>query len=260
MSLHSGVTPPTRIPVLIVDDESPARRGLRALLEEHDDLLVVGEARTGAEAVSAIETLRPEIVFLDIQMPDGDGFDVVEAVGAEQMPVVIFATAFDDYALKAFEAHALDYLLKPYDRARFEQALERARRQLQRRTIDERLLHFLARLDERSQFLQRIIVRHGTRTQFVPVASVDYFEAEANYVRVHVGERSHLVRETLTNLEARLDPTRFLRVHRSLIVHVSRIAEVESLFAGEFVLSLTTGAKLTSGRTFRAAIQAALGM
>jgi two-component system LytT family response regulator len=260
MSPSSGVTPPTRIPVLIADDEGPARKGLRMLLEEHPDLQIVAEARTGSEAVAAIETLHPELVFLDIQMPDGDGFDVVRTIGPARMPVVIFSTAFDQYALQAFDANALDYLLKPYDRARFEQALDRARKQLQRRTLDERLVHVLARMDERTRYLQRIVVRHGARTQFVAVSSVDYFESEANYVRVHVGERSWLVRDTLGNIEAQLDPTRFLRVHRGLIVHVSRIVEVESRAAGEYVLSLSTGAKLTSGRTFRAAIHAALGL
>lgn len=260
MTPASGTTPPTRIPVLIVDDEAPARRGLRLLLEDEPDLHVVAEARTGSEAVAAIETLHPELVFLDIQMPDGDGFDVIRTIGPERMPVVIFATAFDRFALQAFEANALDYLLKPYDRARFTHALDRARKQLQRRSIDERLVHLLSRMDERTRYLQRVLVRQGARTQFIAVSSVDYFESEANYVRVHVGERSWLVRDTLANVEAKLDPTRFLRVHRALVVHVARIVEVESRPSGEYVLSLSTGTKLTSGRTFRAAIHAALDL
>jgi two-component system, LytTR family, response regulator len=178
----------------------------------------------------------------------------------DRMPVVVFATAFDQYALEAFDAHALDYLLKPYDRARFEQALARARQQLTRSSVDERLLSYFARLDERSRYLQRIVVKIGTRTQFVSAANVDFFEAEANYVRIRVADKSYLIRDTLANLVAQLDPAKFLRVHRSLVVHLPRIVEVESLFAGEYVLTLSTGRKLTSGRTYRAAIQAALGI
>lgn len=248
------------ITVLIVDDEPPARRGLRALLEGEPDVTIVGEARSGAEAIAAIEALRPALVFLDVQMPDGDGFDVVRTIGAERMPVVVFATAYDRYALQAFEAHALDYLLKPYDRQRFAAALERARVQLRRRTVDDRLLAFLERVEAPARWLQRLTVRTGARTSFIPVASVDYLEAEENYVRVHVGDRSSLVRETLTALAARLDPARFVRVHRSLVVQVARVTAVESLDAGEYVLVLATGRKLVSGRTYRQAVQEALGL
>ncbi len=251
-SLHERHT------VLIVDDEPPARRGLRAMLAEHSDIEIVGEARSGAEAIDAITSLRPDIVLLDVQMPDGDGFDVIRAIGVDHMPVVIFATAYDAYALQAFESHALDYLLKPYDSARLHSALHRARIQLRRRGVDDRLLAFIEKLDERARYLTRLTVKQGTRTQFVSIAQVDYFEAEANYVRVHVGERSHLVRETLTSLAEQLDPSRFLRVHRSLIVNISRVVEVESLFSGEYVLFLFNGRKLTTGRTYRPALQAAL--
>lgn len=249
-----------RITVLIVDDEPPARRGLRSLLEEQTDVEIVGEARNGTEAIAAIQSLRPALVFLDVQMPESDGFDVVRAIGVEQMPVVVFATAFDQYALQAFEAHALDYLLKPYDRARFDAALDRARLQVRRRTVDDRLLAFVDRLEGRQQYLNRITVKTGTRTQFVSVASVDFFEAESNYVRLRVGDQSYLIRDTLTSLSERLDPAHFVRVHRSLIVQTSRVVEAESLFAGEYVLVLSTGRRLTSGRTYRAAVQAALGL
>jgi two-component system, LytTR family, response regulator len=250
----------SQISVLIVDDEPPARRGLRQLLEQHHDLHIVGEARNGREAIDAIRALAPAIVFLDVQMPEQDGFDVVRAIGVAQMPVVIFATAFDQYALAAFEAHALDYLLKPYDRARLDAALDRARVQVKRTTVDDRLLAFVDRIEGRSRFLQRITVRTGARTQLVPVASVDFFEAEENYVRLRTGDRSYLIRDTLTGLAERLDPAQFTRVHRSLIVQTSRVVEAESLVGGEYVLLLSTGRKLTSGRTYRAAVQAALGL
>lgn len=249
-----------QITVLIADDESPARRRLRALLEASPDVTVVGEVRTGQEAIAAILALRPSVVFLDVQMPDGGGFDVVRAIGPDRMPVVVFATAFDQYALEAFDAHAIDYLLKPFDRARFEHALTRACQQVARRGVDSRLFEYLSRLEDQARYLQRIVVRNGARTQFVPVASVDWFEAEANYVRVRAADRSWLIRETLSHLMTQLDPARFLRIHRSIIVHLPRIVEVESLFAGEFVLTLTTGRRLTSGRTYRAAIQSALGI
>ena len=248
------------ISVLVVDDEPPARRGLCALLARHEDLRVVGEARSGQEAIDAIRTLRPDLVFLDVQMPDGDGFDVVRAIGVEQMPVVVFATAYDAYALKAFEAQALDYLLKPYDRERLDAVLERARTQLRQRGrgADESLRALVEKLGERPRWLDRLSVSVGSRLRLGDVADIDYFEAEANYVRAHVGPRSHLVRTTLTALEGKLDPSRFLRVHRSLIVQTARIAEVEPLFAGEYVLFLRDGRRLTSGRTYRAAVQEAL--
>jgi two-component system, LytTR family, response regulator len=248
------------ITVLIVDDEPPARRGLRTLLEAEHDLVVVGEARSGAEAVTAIREWRPDLVFLDVQMPDGDGFEVVRQIGPDQMPVVIFSTAYDHYALQAFEAHALDYLLKPYDRARLESALARARGQLRRRTMDDKLLALLTRVDDHARYAQRLAVKSGARTHFVPVANVDYFEAEENYVRIHVGDRSWLMRETLTGLAERLDPLRFVRVHRSIIVQLLRVTSVESLASGEYDMVLASGKTLTSGRTYRAVVQGALGL
>jgi two-component system, LytTR family, response regulator len=247
--------------VLLVDDEPPARRLLRAHLARHPDVEVVGEAGSGTEAVAALQALRPDLVFLDVQMPEGDGFEVVRAVGVEAMPVVIFATAFDDYALQAFEAHALDYLLKPYDRERLDGALDRARRRVEQArgsSADARLHALVRALDDRVGYLDRLPVRTGARIRLLDVGEVDYVEAEANYVRLHVGPRAYLMRGTLTHLEAQLDPARFLRVHRSLLVNVDRIAEVEPLFAGEYVLYLRDGTRLTSGRTYRARLQEAL--
>jgi two-component system LytT family response regulator len=256
-----GMDEPIR--VLIADDEPPARRGVRALLQPHAGVRVVGEAGSGREAVDAIRTLHPELVFLDVQMPEGDGFEVVHTVGVERMPVTVFATAYDEYALQAFEAHALDYLLKPYARERFEAVLQRACarvRQARGEGADPRLLSFVREMQERSQYLRRIAVRVGHRVRLVNVDEVDYMEAESNYVRLHTAGASHLVRETLSALEARLDPACFARVHRSLIVNLERVAEVEPLFAGEHVLSLKNGKRLTTGRTYRARVQEALGL
>ncbi|MBL8958868.1 MAG: response regulator transcription factor [Gemmatimonadetes bacterium] len=248
------------IGVLIVDDERPARRGIRALLEAHPDMQVVGEAASGREAVAAIAAQNPALVFLDVQMPDGNGFDVVRRVGVERMPVVIFATAYDEYALEAFDAHAADYLLKPIDRARFDAALDHARARIRHTQADERLARLLAALDDRKAWKQRFTVKVGSRMQFIPTLHIDYFEAEANYVRIHAAGRTYLIRESLGALAGQLDPAKFLRIHRSYIVNLARVQEVESLYAGEFILYLTTGRKLTSGRSFRAAIQKALAL
>lgn len=250
-----------RIRALIVDDEPPARRRIRDLLEDEPDVEVVGECRDGAQAIATIEAVRPDLVFLDVQMPEAGGFEVVRALGAERLPAVVFVTAYDQYAVQAFEVHALDYLLKPFDRERFRAAVRRAREALRRPAeagADPRLLALLEELRPSARGLDRIPVRTGSRIRLVPVDEVDYFRAETNYVRLHLGERSHLVRDTLTGLEARLDPARFLRVHRSLIVNLARIREVEPLFAGEYVLTLHDGTRLTSGRSYRARIKEAL--
>ena len=253
---------PRTISVLIADDETPARRGLLDLLGAHADIQVIAEARSGREAIEAIETMKPDLVFLDIQMPEGDGFEVVQAIGVSRMPITIFATAYDAYALKAFEVHVLDYLLKPYDRDRFEAALRRARTQLGRaRTqTDDKLRSLLRHVEEHSQYRRRLAVRVGERTRLVDVAEIEYFEAEANYVRLRGPRGAPLMRETLSALEAKLDPARFVRVHRSVIVQVGRIAEVESLFSGEYVLYLHSGAHITTGRTYRAVVQQACGL
>jgi two-component system LytT family response regulator len=259
--------PADRIPVLIADDEPPARRGLRRLLEAHPDLEVVGEARSGREAVAAILTLRPRLVVLDVQMPDGSGLDVAREVmaslGHDELPEIIFATAYDAYALEAFAVHAVDYLLKPYDPVRLASALARARGNLlgpSTPRLDDGLRSLLARAEEQARYLKRLSVRVGSRIRFVDVDDVDYFEAEGNYVGVHLGARRELARDTLTSLEAQLDPGRFVRVQRSLIVNLRRIVEVEPLFAGEYVLFLTGGRRLTTGRTYRARVQQALGL
>ncbi|HEX2190561.1 MAG TPA: LytTR family DNA-binding domain-containing protein [Longimicrobiaceae bacterium] len=252
-----------KIRALIVDDEPPARRRIRDLLEDEPDVEVVGECGDGAQAVAAIEAARPELVFLDVQMPEGGGFEVVRALGPERLPAVVFVTAYDRYAVQAFEVHALDYLLKPFDRERFRAAMQRARDALRRPAAggpDPRLLALLEELRPAPRGLDRIPVRIGPRIRLVPVDEVDYFRAETNYVRLHLGDRSHLVRDTLSGVEARLDPARFLRVHRSLIVNLARVREVEPLFAGEYVLTLQDGTRLTSGRSFRARIQEALNL
>jgi two-component system, LytTR family, response regulator len=248
-----------KIRTLIVDDEPLARDGVRLHLEDHEDIEVIGECGGGEEAVRFIEAERPDLVFLDIQMPGLDGFGVLEALGADQLPAVVFITAYDQFALRAFEAHALDYLLKPYEAERFDKALDRARVQLRGQstdTMDDRLRSLVASLGGgKERYLERMVARTNGRILILRVDDVDWVEAAANYVRVHIGAKQYLVRETMTNLETRLDPDRFLRIHRSIIVRKDRIKELEPLFQGDYSIILVDGTRLTSSRGYRDRIQ-----
>ena len=246
------------IRAIIVDDEPLAREGVRLHLNAEADIEIVGEAGTGEEAVGLIETLRPDLLFLDVQMPGLDGFGVLDAVGAPHMPVTIFTTAFDEFALRAFDAHAIDYILKPYDAERFRMAIERARLQLTGRrkaSMDERLDSLLEELRTRNQYLERLVVRSGGRILILRVSEIDWIEAASNYVRLHAGGKEYLLRETMTALEAKLDPMEFVRIHRSTIVRVDRIRELEPLFQGDYVVVLEDTTRLTSSRGYRERLQ-----
>jgi two-component system LytT family response regulator len=250
-----------KIRVLIVDDEPLARDGVRLHLENEPDTLVVGESENGEEAVEHIQTLNPDLVFLDVQMPGLDGFGVVEAIGADRMPVTIFCTAYDQFALRAFDAHAIDYVLKPFDPDRFRRSVERARNQIRgrkRSEVEDRLSAMLGELRGRRDFLERIVVRSGGRILILRVEDIDWLEAASNYVRIHAGGRQYLLRDTMSNLEARLDPDQFVRIHRSTIVRLDRIKELEPLFQGDYVLILEDGTRLTSSRGYRDKLQALL--
>jgi len=247
--------------VLIVDDEPLARDGVRLHLELESDFEVAGEAGSGEEAVALIAELAPDLVFLDVQMPGIDGFGVIEAVGVERMPVTIFVTAYDQFALKAFEAHALDYLLKPFDAERFRSAVARARAQLRAHRfgdVEGQLAALLGELRGKREYLERIVVRSGGRILILRIEDIDWLEAASNYVRIHAGGRQYLLRETMSNLEARLDPARFVRIHRSTMVRIDRIRELEPLFQGDYVLILEDGTRLTSSRGYRDRLQAML--
>jgi two-component system, LytTR family, response regulator len=249
------------IRTLIVDDEPLARSRIRNLLVAADDIEVAGECENGLEAVEAIGGLHPDLVFLDVQMPGIDGFQVVERIGPSEMPVTVFVTAYDEFALRAFEVHALDYLLKPFEVDRFGQTLERVRRHLELRRrgeLEQRLEALLGGLGASSQHMERFLVRVGSRTTFVDVDQVDWIAAEGNYLRLHVGPQSHLVRETIAGVDARLNPRRFLRIHRSTIVNLTRVKAVESVFQGEYVLILKDGTKLNSSTTYRERLEEAL--
>ncbi len=237
---------------VVVDDEPLARQRIRHLLRKATDIEVVAECVNGLEAVKAIEDLRPDLVFLDIQMPELDGFGVVEAVGAEAMPPTLFITAYDQHALKAFEVHALDYLLKPFSPERFHKALDRARHWcLQQPGQGPDLEALLAGLRQERPWVDRLLVKQGDRHQLVRTAAIQWIEAEDNYVRLHVEGTSHLLRQTMAGLLARLDPAQFRRIHRSAIVNLDCTKEFQPWSGGDHLVIMRDGTKLTLSRTFR---------
>jgi two-component system LytT family response regulator len=238
--------------VLIVDDEPIARRGLRRLLEHAPDVEVVGEAASGTSAVDAIRTLQPDLVFLDIQMPEMDGLEVVATITPAKMPAVVFVTAYDKYALDAFDLNAVDYVLKPVDPERFERALERARKR-NPEDLEERLKRLLAGV--RPQRPDRLVIRSAGKIQFVSVDEIDWIVAEDNYVRIHAAGKTYLMRETVSGIEERLAGQSFVRIRRSTIVRIDRIAEIKPLLNGTFELLLQDGTRVVSARRFREAIE-----
>ena len=256
--------------ILIVDDEPLAREGIRLLLESEPDVEVVGEACDGPEAVSAIEKLHPDLVFLDVQMPGMTGLEVLSRVEVERMPEVVFCTAYDQYALQAFEHHALDYLLKPFDDERFHGALERARSRIRDRGADNLGRRMLALLAEYgsdgapaaprkagSPFADRLAVKTGGRTYFLRTEEIDWIEAADYYVKLHVGGKEHLLRESMNRLEKELDPQRFLRVHRSSIVNLDRVKELHGR-GNDHAVVLHDGTRLTLSRSRREKLNALL--
>ena len=239
--------------VLVVDDEPLAREGLKLLVGRQSGVEEVSEARNGREAIGMIRDRPPDLVLLDVQMPRMDGFAVVHAIGPERMPAVIFVTAHDQYAIRAFEIAALDYLLKPVTEERFAVAFGRASSRVRTQAPDETARQVVAMLDTLAsppRRLTRFAVRSGERTIFLPVDDVDRIEAFQNYVRLHIGETTHLLHVPMNTIEGVLDPERFLRIHRSHIVNVQRIAQLWSLAHGQYVVELRSGQRLQSGRTY----------
>jgi two-component system LytT family response regulator len=251
-----------KIRTFVVDDEPLARQRLLTLLEAEPDIELVGESADGRQAVAALRAQQPDLLFLDVQMPLLDGFGVLAALDAEHLPAVVFVTAYDRYALQAFEVHALDYLLKPFDRERFGKALERARAQLrqeQSADANQKLLALLHDVREARRPAERLVVKSGSRVSFVRVEEIDWIEAAGNYLRLHVGSETHLLRETMSRLEERLDGKQFLRIHRSTIVNVERIRELQPSFHGDYLVLLRDGTELTLSRGFRDKLQELLG-
>lgn len=243
-----------KIRTLIVDDEALARERLRQLLESEPEIEIIGECADGRAAVDAIRKHSPDLIFLDVQMPELDGFAVLEAVGTERLPVIVFVTAHDKFALRAFDVHAVDYLLKPFDRERFQAALRRALEQVSQRgagAMDRRISALLAELRPPPTALERLAVKSGGRVVLVKTEDVDWIEAADNYVELHAGKETHLLRETLSALEEQLAPKKFIRISRSIIVNADRIKELEPLFHGEYQVTLSNGVKLTLSRGYR---------
>ncbi|HXB74806.1 MAG TPA: LytTR family DNA-binding domain-containing protein [Candidatus Acidoferrales bacterium] len=239
-----------RLRVLIVDDEPLAREGIKLMLGSDSHVI---EARNGREAVAKVRVEKPDLVLLDVQMPRMDSFAVIEAVGADKMPAVIFVTAYDQYAIRAFEISAVDYLLKPVTEERFRIAFERARSRLRAAPTDESTRQMLTVLDAIAnprRYLSRLAVRSGDRTIFLTTDDVQWIEAEQNYVRVHASHAAHLLHVPMNTIETSLDPERFMRIHRSYIVNLQHIRQVWTLAHGQFVLELASGERLQSGRTY----------
>jgi two-component system LytT family response regulator len=252
--------PSPRIRTLIADDEPMARHGVRLLLEKEDGIDIVGEATGGVEAADLIQRLRPDLVFLDVQMVGCDGFETLKRAGPEATPVVVFVTAYDEYALKAFEFNAVDYLLKPYDDSRFAAALGRARDLVLRRrseVVDNRLTRLIEHIEGEGR--DRILLKSSGEIIFLKTNEIDWIEAEGDYVKFHVTGRTHLMRGTMAALEERLDPSRFIRIHRSTIVNADRLRKLSPSFEGEYAVVLHDGTKLRLSRGYHDRIKALLG-
>ena len=241
--------------LLIVADEAVARRRIRRLLATEPDVTVVGECADGASALKAITRDKPNIVFLDVQMPELDGFEVVASVSPSELPGVVFVTAFDRYALRAFDVHAIDYLLKPFTRERFRTALSRARQRADRRGNDDRIAALLDHVRETRRHAMRVAVRTVDRFVVIDWRDVDWVEAADNYVKLHVGTKEFLLRGTLAGIEKQLDPERFVRIHRSAIVQLDRITELHPASHGDFEVVLRAGDRLMLTRTWRERVE-----
>ncbi len=243
-----------KINTLIVDDEPLARDRVKRFLRDEHDIKIVGECGNGKEAVAAIREQRPDLVFLDIQMPEKNGFEVVKALDERHMPAVIFVTAYDQYALQAFDVHALDYLLKPFNRDRLHRAVSHARNQIETKRIgnlDERLSSLIKDLKSERKYLERLVVKSVGRVFFLKVEDIDWIEASGNYVKLHSGRESHMIRETMNGIEAKLDPDRFFRIHRSTVVNIDRIKELHPMFSGDYAVILRNGTELALSRNYR---------
>jgi len=255
------MTEQKKIRTLVVDDEELARDRMQSLLAEQPDVEIVGVCTDGPSAVETIDKTQPDLVFLDVQMPGMDGFEVIDNIDKNHAPAVVFVTAHDAHALRAFEIHALDFLLKPFDQTRFEKALDRARGHLNvDRTggLDPRLVSLLEELHEERKYSERLIVKSGGRVFFVRTEEIDWVEASGNYVKIHAKSEAHLLRESMKNMEGKLDPKTFVRIHRSAIVNIDRIKELEPWFHGEYIVIMRDGTRLTASRVFSDRLSAAI--
>jgi len=255
-------SPSERIRALIVDDEAPARQRLRDLLEKDGQVSAILEAENGIVAVQMIHEQKPDLVFLDVQMPELDGLAVIEAVGAEEMPLTIFVTAYDQHAIRAFEANALDYLLKPFSDERLEAAVARVKTRLDERNLRDlgrRMLQMLSKVPSQARRWDRLVVKSAGTTRFLRVAEIDWIEAAGVYVNLHVAGKEFLYRASLNDLTEKLDPMRFIRIHRSAMVNLESIVQLEPQSHGEFEVVLKNGSRARVSRTYRAQLEKRLG-
>jgi two-component system LytT family response regulator len=243
-----------KIRTLIIDDEPLARKRVEQLLASAEEFQVIGEARNVAEAVSACLELRPDLVFLDVEMPDGSGFDTLEKLSAENMPAIVFVTAYDQYTIKAFDVYAVDYLLKPFSAERFHQATARVRERLSRASnedLNQQIKNLLSHLKTNRDFLDRLVINHKERLVVISVKEIDSVTAYGNYLKVHTGGKTYLLSDTINNLSQRLDPEIFLRIHRSTIVNAERIKEFQPMFGGQYAVILKDGSEFVLSRNYR---------
>jgi two-component system LytT family response regulator len=250
-----------RIRVILADDEELARERLRQVLHEENEIEIVAECAGGAETVDAVLRLQPDLLFLDIQMPGMDGFAVIKKLTAQNLPLVIFVTAYDEYAVQAFELHACDYVLKPFKKNRFRETLAHAKSQLHLRNnagYAQRITTLLETMQR--PYLERISIKETGRLFFIKTAEIEWFKAEDNYIRVHSGGKSYLIRQTMRTLEEQLDPHRFIRIHRTAIVNVEKIRELQQWFQRDYRVILQDGTKLPLGRSYRNHLRSVLGL
>ncbi|MBP6672194.1 MAG: response regulator transcription factor [Bacteroidetes bacterium] len=251
------------IRAIIVDDEPLAREKVQLFARDAHDIEIIDTCANGFEALTSFQKNRPDLIFLDIQMPEMNGFEFLQQIGPEHYPGIIFITAYDEFALKAFEFHALDYLLKPYDRERFNKAVDHARHSLRSKPLtddsDEQLKALLHSMMNPSSVLERLIVKTGGRVVFLRIEEIDWMEAAGNYVKLHTGNESHLVRETMNNLEQQLPPSKFIRVHRSTIVNIEKIKELQPYFNGEYKVILHNNTHIIMSRGFKENFTKVLG-
>jgi two-component system LytT family response regulator len=245
---------PRRVRTLIVDDERLARKRIKTLLANDSDIEVIAECSDGQKAVEAISTLAPDLVFLDVQMPAMSGFDVIRTIGSARMPAIVFVTAYDQYALEAFEVHAVDYLLKPFNRARFEKTVAHAKNLVRRMaggSLNDQVLTLLGSLQRKQEMPERFVIKSAGRIVFLRAEDIDWMETVGNYVRLHVGRDSYLMRETMGGMESKLDPKKFMRIHRSTMVNIDRVKELQPWTKGEYLVIMRDGARLDMSRRYR---------
>ena len=240
--------------VLIVDDEPLGRKMVRRMLESYSEVELIGECENGEEAIQEIESKKPDLVFLDVQMPVLDGFAVLSKINQDKLPFIIFVTAYDEYALRAFEVNALDYLLKPYDRKRFDQAFQRAVKQINSQNnnqLNEKIISLLSGNNHPKDFTERFVIKTGGRVFFLDVEEIMWIEADGNYVFLHTQQKKHIFRETLTSLESQLNPNKFRQISRSTIVNLNFIKELQPFFRGNYKVVLKNGAELKLSHRYR---------